>query len=213
MQPYKYALIAVIAFAVSMFTTSRLIPFLKHKQFGQFIREDGPQAHLSKAGTPTMGGAAMVVGITVALLASSFITGPFGADKLAILLSMFAFGFIGFVDDCFLQGDLGICGKKIAPDARRAGDEHPGNGAVESLGKGGDVFGCQGHFLFRNSGNIFDQPVGEYENTVCFLSAGGKFYCGFQRSEKVTGWEILSQERRGLLCSGTRQNGSRRELR
>ena len=99
MQPYKYALIAVIAFAVSMFTTSRLIPFLKHKQFGQFIREDGPQAHLSKAGTPTMGGAAMVVGITVALLASSFITGPFGADKLAILLSMFAFGFIGFVDD------------------------------------------------------------------------------------------------------------------
>lgn len=99
MQIYKYALIAVIAFAVSMFVTSRLIPFLKQKQFGQFIREDGPQAHLSKAGTPTMGGAAMVAGITVALLASSFITGSFGADKLAILLSMFAFGFIGFVDD------------------------------------------------------------------------------------------------------------------
>jgi phospho-N-acetylmuramoyl-pentapeptide-transferase len=99
MQPYKYALIAVIAFAVSMFATSRLIPFLKQKQFGQFIREDGPQAHLSKAGTPTMGGVAMVAGITVALLASSFITGSFGADKLAILLSMFAFGFIGFVDD------------------------------------------------------------------------------------------------------------------
>ena len=99
MQSYKYALIAVIAFAVSMFVTSRLIPFLKQKQFGQFIREDGPQAHLSKAGTPTMGGAAMVAGITVALLASSFITGSFGADKLAILLSMFAFGFIGFVDD------------------------------------------------------------------------------------------------------------------
>lgn len=99
MQLYKYALIAVIAFAVSMFVTSRLIPFLKQKQFGQFIREDGPQAHLSKAGTPTMGGVAMVAGITVALLASSFITGSFGADKLAILLSMFAFGFIGFVDD------------------------------------------------------------------------------------------------------------------
>ena len=99
MQSYKYALIAVIAFAVSMFVTSRLIPFLKQKQFGQFIREDGPQAHLSKAGTPTMGGVAMVAGITVALLASSFITGSFGADKLAILLSMFAFGFIGFVDD------------------------------------------------------------------------------------------------------------------
>ena len=99
MQSYKYALVAVIAFAVSMLVTARMIPFLKEKQFGQFIREDGPQAHLSKAGTPTMGGVAMVAGITVALLASSFITGSFGADKLAILLSMFAFGFIGFVDD------------------------------------------------------------------------------------------------------------------
>ncbi len=99
MQLYKYALIAVIAFAVSMFVTARMIPFLKEKQFGQFIREDGPQAHLSKAGTPTMGGIAIVAGVTVALIASSFITGSFGADKLAILLSMYAFGFIGFIDD------------------------------------------------------------------------------------------------------------------
>ena len=99
MQLYKYALIAVIAFAVSMFVTARMIPFLREKQFGQFIREDGPQAHLSKAGTPTMGGIAIVAGVTVALIASSFITGSFGADKLAILLSMYAFGFIGFIDD------------------------------------------------------------------------------------------------------------------
>ena len=99
MQSYKYALVAVIAFAVSMIVTARMIPFLRKKQFGQFIREDGPQAHLSKAGTPTMGGIAMVAGITVALLASNFITGSFGAHKLAILLSMYAFGFIGFVDD------------------------------------------------------------------------------------------------------------------
>lgn len=99
MQTYKYALIAVIAFAVSMLVTARMIPFLRHKQFGQFIREDGPQAHLSKAGTPTMGGIAMVAGITVALICSGFLTGSFGADKIAILLSMYAFGFVGFVDD------------------------------------------------------------------------------------------------------------------
>jgi phospho-N-acetylmuramoyl-pentapeptide-transferase len=99
MQLSKYALIAVIAFAVSMFLTAKMIPVLKHKQFGQFIREDGPQAHLSKAGTPTMGGLAMVIGITVALIASSFITGSFNAQKLAILLSMYAFGLIGFIDD------------------------------------------------------------------------------------------------------------------
>lgn len=99
MQSYKYALVAVTAFAVSMLVTARMIPFLREKQFGQFIREDGPQAHLSKAGTPTMGGIAIVAGVTAALLISSFVTGSFGAEKLAILLSMYAFGFIGFVDD------------------------------------------------------------------------------------------------------------------
>ena len=99
MQLTKYAAVAVIAFVVSMLFTAKMIPVMKEKQFGQFIREDGPQAHLSKAGTPTMGGIAMVAGITVALIASSFITGPFSAEKLAILLSMYAFGFIGFVDD------------------------------------------------------------------------------------------------------------------
>ncbi|MBQ3291343.1 MAG: phospho-N-acetylmuramoyl-pentapeptide-transferase [Mogibacterium sp.] len=99
MQLYKYAIIAVIAFAVSMLFTAKMIPVLKQKQFGQFIREDGPQAHLSKAGTPTMGGVAMVIGITVALIASGFLTGGFGSEKLAILLSMYAFGFIGFIDD------------------------------------------------------------------------------------------------------------------
>ena len=99
MQLTKYAAVAVIAFVVSMLFTAKMIPVMKEKQFGQFIREDGPQAHLVKAGTPTMGGIAMIAGITVAVIASSFITGPFGAEKLAILLSMYAFGLIGFIDD------------------------------------------------------------------------------------------------------------------
>ena len=94
-----YALIAAIAFAVSMLVTARMIPLLKEKQFGQFIREEGPQAHLSKAGTPTMGGIAFIAGITVALVASMFMPGSDFTGKAAILLSMFAFGAIGFIDD------------------------------------------------------------------------------------------------------------------
>ena len=95
----KYAIIAVIAFAVSMLVTAYMIPFMKEKQFGQYIRSVGPQAHLSKAGTPTMGGVAIMAGITVALIASCFITGGHIPDKLAIFLSMLAFGLIGFIDD------------------------------------------------------------------------------------------------------------------
>ncbi len=95
----EYALIAAIAFAVSMLVTARMIPILRHRQFGQFIREEGPQAHLSKAGTPTMGGIAFIIGITVAIVISMFMKGSDTTGKVAILLSMFAFGAIGFLDD------------------------------------------------------------------------------------------------------------------
>ena len=96
---FIYALIAALAFAVSMLVTARMIPFLKEKQFGQFIREEGPEAHLSKQGTPTMGGVAIAAGITVAVVISMFMPGSVTVSKLAILLSMFAFGAIGFIDD------------------------------------------------------------------------------------------------------------------
>ena len=96
---FVYALIAALAFAVSMLVTARMIPFLKEKQFGQFIREEGPEAHLSKQGTPTMGGVAIAAGITVAMIVSMFLPGSNTVSKIAILLSMFAFGAIGFIDD------------------------------------------------------------------------------------------------------------------
>jgi len=85
-----YALIAAIAFAVTMLVTARMIPYLRHKQFGQYIREEGPEAHLSKAGTPTMGGIAFILGITVAIVASMFMKGSDATGKIAILLSMYA---------------------------------------------------------------------------------------------------------------------------
>lgn len=99
MDGFKFSLIAMSAFLVSMYGTVAMIPIMKRKQFGQFIREEGPQAHLSKAGTPTMGGLAIVAGITVAILISGFVTGSWGSEKLAIVLTMFAYGIIGFIDD------------------------------------------------------------------------------------------------------------------
>ena len=94
-----YALIAAIGFAVSMLVTARMIPFMKQKQFGQYIREEGPEAHLSKAGTPTMGGIAFILGTTVAVIVSMFMPGSDTMGKIAILLSMYAFGAVGFIDD------------------------------------------------------------------------------------------------------------------
>ena len=95
----NYVIIALISFVVTLAGTYVMLPILKKKQFGQFIREEGPEAHKSKAGTPTMGGIAIAIGITVAIFCSGFITGDFGVEKVMVLFSMLAFGTIGFIDD------------------------------------------------------------------------------------------------------------------
>ncbi len=71
------------------------IPILRKLKAGQIIREDGPQAHLQKAGTPTMGGIFFVpVGVAIALILSRF-----HSDVMAVSLLTLAYGFIGWLDD------------------------------------------------------------------------------------------------------------------
>lgn len=95
----KFGLVALISFVVSFAGTIVMIPILKKKQFGQFIREEGPEAHKSKAGTPTMGGIAIILGIVVSIFLSGLLNGGFSSEKLVINLTMIAFGIIGFIDD------------------------------------------------------------------------------------------------------------------
>jgi phospho-N-acetylmuramoyl-pentapeptide-transferase len=89
-----------------------LIRRLRELQIGQFIREEGPQEHQKKAGTPTMGGVLIVLSTAVPVLLWADLTNPF------ILLSLFAlFGFavIGFIDDyakVSKQRNLGLTAKK-----------------------------------------------------------------------------------------------------
>ena len=85
----------VIAMLVTAVLTYFLIPYFHRKQFGQYIREEGPQAHKSKAGTPTMGGIAIVAGIIVGVILA-FGRNP---DGMVIILTMIGFGLIGFLDD------------------------------------------------------------------------------------------------------------------
>ncbi|OGQ06809.1 MAG: phospho-N-acetylmuramoyl-pentapeptide-transferase [Deltaproteobacteria bacterium RIFCSPLOWO2_12_FULL_40_28] len=72
------------------------IAYLKLKQFSQIIRDDGPQTHLGKKGTPTMGGVLLVGCITVSVLLWTNLTNSFVWACLFVLLSMSA---IGFIDD------------------------------------------------------------------------------------------------------------------
>ncbi|GAB6668121.1 MULTISPECIES: phospho-N-acetylmuramoyl-pentapeptide-transferase [Bacillus cereus group] len=72
------------------------LKWLKNKQFGQFIREDGPKAHLKKSGTPTMG--ALIFLLPVVIL-SCFFVDYTKIQNLALLILILIFGFIGGVDD------------------------------------------------------------------------------------------------------------------
>jgi len=84
------------ALGVSLLVGPILIRALNANQIGQVIRDDGPQSHLSKAGTPTMGGALILVGITVSTLLWSDLTNHYVWVLLLVTLS---FGAVGWVDD------------------------------------------------------------------------------------------------------------------
>lgn len=86
---------AVISFAVCAAICPALIPFLHRLKFGQQVRDDGPQAHLKKAGTPTMGGIAFLI----AIAAASVIFIPAYPRLVPVLLMTLGFGLIGFLDD------------------------------------------------------------------------------------------------------------------
>ena len=104
----------IVSLLISTVGTKLLIPFLKQKQFGQFIREEGPEAHKKKAGTPTMGGVMIVLGIAAGLV-TGIVTNGDAADTFAIILTMLVFGAIGFLDDfekIAKKNNLGLTAKQ-----------------------------------------------------------------------------------------------------
>ncbi len=84
------------ALAISFILGPPMIRRLRHYKIGQMVRDDGPQSHLSKAGTPTMGGALMLVAVGIATLLWSNLANVY---VWVVLLVTLAFGAIGLVDD------------------------------------------------------------------------------------------------------------------
>ena len=95
MAVYQFVVIIVLGFMAGMILTSIEIPILKHRQFQQFIREEGPKSHLAKEGTPTMGG----IEIYLAIIIASLIGIKVSRELVVLLLAGLAFGLIGFLDD------------------------------------------------------------------------------------------------------------------
>jgi phospho-N-acetylmuramoyl-pentapeptide-transferase len=85
----------VIAMVVSIVVGPKFIDFLRRNEFGQHIREEGPEGHRVKQGTPTMGGLLILVVATAAFLAVS----KYKVPALTVLLVTLGCGAVGFLDD------------------------------------------------------------------------------------------------------------------
>lgn len=92
---YKVLLPVLISFAISVLISPVLIPFLKKLKFGQFVRDDGPESHLKKSGTPTMGG---LIILTSIVITSLLYVGKY-PKIIPVLFVTLGFGLIGFADD------------------------------------------------------------------------------------------------------------------
>lgn len=84
------------AFFVCYFLGPYFIQTLRNKQLGQTVRDDGPQTHLKKNGTPTMGGGLMLIGILIPAIMWADIYHPL---VIAVLVVTLGFGVVGYVDD------------------------------------------------------------------------------------------------------------------
>lgn len=111
MEYVNIALPLGVAFALTLVGTLIALPLLRKTKAGQNIREEGPKSHLKKAGTPTMGGIAIICGVLIACLS----LGELSSDMFIILASFSAFGFLGFLDDFMkisMKRNLGLTAKQ-----------------------------------------------------------------------------------------------------
>lgn len=91
---------AGLGFACSALGTRVLIDILTRRRIGQPIRKDGPEGHQVKAGTPTMGGLAIVGGAVIGYILSDLIAGGvFTRSGLLVMAAICGAGFVGFLDD------------------------------------------------------------------------------------------------------------------
>jgi len=91
------AILSVLtAWGISLFIGPAMISYLNNYRIGQMVRDDGPKSHFSKAGTPTMGGALILVTMTITCLLWADVSNPY---IWIALITTLAFGIVGFLDD------------------------------------------------------------------------------------------------------------------
>ncbi|KIL34649.1 phospho-N-acetylmuramoyl-pentapeptide-transferase [Cohnella kolymensis] len=100
-----------VSFLLAVLFGPLFIPLLRRLKFGQQVRDDGPESHLKKTGTPTMGGIIILAALTIAFMKFA----DAGPEYWALLTACLGFGLIGFLDDYIkiaFKRSLGLTAKQ-----------------------------------------------------------------------------------------------------
>lgn len=106
-----------IAFLITVLLSPIVIPFLRRLKFGQSIREEGPESHKKKTGTPTMGGIMIIASVLItSIIMGSRTDGTgIGYELWLLMFVMFGYGLLGFLDDYIkvvMKRNLGLTSKQ-----------------------------------------------------------------------------------------------------
>ena len=92
----------LVAFYLTVLMLPRLIKYLHVLKFGQAIREEGPQSHLRKKGTPTMGGISFIVSIVISLIIAMILDSGNFQYYILFIYTTISFSIIGYIDDMLI---------------------------------------------------------------------------------------------------------------
>src|SRR5690625_4928299 len=114
---YSIIVTIVISFLITVLLLPIFIPFLRRLKFGQVIREEGPESHMKKAGTPTMGGIVIIISLVVTfiIVAMQFLEQPLGYEFWLLLFVVVSYGLLGFLDDFLIiayKRNLGLTSRQ-----------------------------------------------------------------------------------------------------
>lgn len=117
MSLYVVIMSIAISFLITVLISPIFIPFLRKLKFGQSVREEGPQSHLAKSGTPTMGGIMIIfsVAITSIVMALQFMEVNVTYEYWLLLFVLLGYGLLGFIDDFIIvamKRNLGLTSKQ-----------------------------------------------------------------------------------------------------
>jgi phospho-N-acetylmuramoyl-pentapeptide-transferase len=105
----------IMAFLITVLLAPIFIPFLRRLKFGQSIRDEGPQSHQKKTGTPTMGGIVFLLSIVITTFVMTGKYSEPGPETYLMLLVLVGFGLLGFLDDFIkvvMKRNLGLTSKQ-----------------------------------------------------------------------------------------------------